>query len=141
MTHEEAKEIGLRAMACNQWRWLPGMRIWNEMRGFGAVVVGIEPSDSPFVTELIYICTDEGDFIEIMPSGADQPMSWLDELVGGFAWPDLRDPATFGAVYGVWQSIPGHTYRCPCAVMTYASALGMKTKGAAEALVKSLEAA
>lgn len=85
MTDEQARELGLRAMACKGWRWVPGMltikgyRITAVDGGMGGVqddqhypkTWGLEPHD----------CREAMD-----------PTDWT---------PDFRDPATLGCLLGL----------------------------------------
>ena len=84
MTDDEAKALGLRAVACFGWRWMPGMWVnWERPRGAGGQ--------------------------QVMPTYArvaELPMGPLPltyclvdpSAVYRGSWPDLRDPATMGCL-------------------------------------------
>lgn len=116
MTDDEAKALGLRAVAWMGWRWLPGML------------------DGCCVERIFERCDLDGLWVE---TRYEQPEVFT--LHPGI-WPDLRDAATMGAAIALWQARPGHDYRCPCPVMTYAAVYGLTDRRTIVALVAALEA-
>jgi hypothetical protein len=120
MTDDEAKALGLRAVACSGWRWLPGMLARADshpaIRLCEEVILFVWRAWPPFENGAAF-------------------------CLQGDAWPDLRNPATMGAAVALWQAHPSHDYRCPCPVLTYAACYGLTDRRTAEALVAALEAA
>ena len=122
MKAAELETLGLRAVACPRWRWLPGMAILGS-KGRRVVVIGL--SGAPEATSG-------------MNSRAIEP----DEL------PDLSSPATRGAVLALTREAhgdPSFVVRCVAGLWYEESntralvARGSDTE--AEALVAALEAA
>ena len=76
MTDDEAKALGLRAVACPGWRWMPGCRVrrWSEL----ATVEWV---------------SDEGVWTEIGING-----SAVDPYNRNGLWPDFREPASWGCL-------------------------------------------
>ena len=84
--NQELEALGRRAVACEHWRWLPGMLAQSELPGLARVyavqsdgwirLCGGHPFESPFYTKTL-------------------------------PYPDLSDPATVGALLGLvreaWQ--------------------------------------
>jgi len=84
--NQELEALGRRAVACEHWRWLPGMLAQSELPGLARVyavqsdgwirLCGGHPFESPF-------------YAKTLP------------------YPDLSDPATVGALLGLvreaWQ--------------------------------------
>ena len=83
MTDDEARALGERAVACVRFRWLPGML------PFGCMLERC--AEAPPESHLLLFWADE-------PHEQGQP--WWPEEWGGKhpPVPDLRDPATRGAV-------------------------------------------
>ena len=76
MTDDEAKALGLRAVACSGWRWMPGCRVrmWDELRTVEWV-------------------SDEGGWLELgLSGGRYDPSEWAN------LWPDFREPASWGCL-------------------------------------------
>lgn len=74
MTNDEAKAIGLRAVACDGWRWLPGMLT----NGGG---------------RLLRVCSFDAKFVV-----AHYPHSTLSPFPSTGLTPDFRDAATLGCL-------------------------------------------
>jgi hypothetical protein len=147
VTNEEAKVLGQRAVACEGWRWMPGMMAnpvgihfreeWRVTMADGFGMGGVQDDDAyPKMWGL-----REDDLMD--------PAEWL---------PDFRDPATLGCLLALVRErlkAPGIHVRC---MLPYAPDMSGKTpppwvvhegRGArltqrhsteAEALVSALEA-
>lgn len=83
MTDDEAKAIGLRAVACDGWRWLPGMLT----NGGG---------------RLLRVCSFDAKFVV-----AHYPHSTLSPFPSTGLTPDFRDPATLGCLLVLVRELSG----------------------------------
>jgi len=82
--NQELEALGRRAVACEHWRWLPGMLAQSELPGLARVyavqsdgwirLCGGHPFESPFYTKTL-------------------------------PYPDLSDPATVGALLGLVREV------------------------------------
>ena len=105
MTDEEWIELGRRAVACEGWRWMPGMRCTHRWTG-GIRVLADEEGE-------------QSESYVVLPDAAGNAVMTIDEcgIMGGFPdadsaypfVPDLRDPATLGCllalVRGAWPNV------------------------------------
>jgi hypothetical protein len=80
MDEQEAIELGRLAVACKDWRWMPGMLL-----GCGARIVVVHPRG------VLAVHPDGAQHI-----GVDHPDDW----------PDLRDPATLGCLIIIGMAEP-----------------------------------
>jgi hypothetical protein len=93
VNNEEAKALGLRALECEGFRWMPGM----------ALVYGVRSTIEDRVLE--HVWNDLHD--ESIPLGI---RGKEDEgcQIPAKAWPDFRDPATLGCLLALvreaWES-------------------------------------
>ena len=132
MDKEAAEALGRRAVACNGWRWLPGMLATN-----GAMMIGQQVGSE----ELIF--ADPAD------EGAAPHWVWPSHLRD---WcPNLTDPATLGCLLALvreaWGrhsviTMPGFgRWGIGFLVDGGIQSLGVSGLTEAEALVAALEAA
>jgi len=89
MTDEQAEELGRRLVACEGFRWMPGMLVNGVLSEHG----------NPACDARLHDGHREWPW-EITASG---PCDWAWEAYEGsgalrYAWPDLRDPAMRGCV-------------------------------------------
>ena len=133
MNDKQAKALGLRAVACPGWRWLPGMLArWDRPPGAGGQQVlptAARVADLPMGPLSLMFCLVD-------------PAS-----VYRGSWPDFRDDATRGCLLGrvravhdddsIWpQRILPDRWQMICSRTVYATGTTE-----AEALVAALEAA
>lgn len=91
MTDDEAKAIGLRAVACKGWREMPGMLLRHRTDEAFRLRIGDERADGSMLADVGplsrtgWTVGDDG-----KPTGA--PLTRAD------LWPDFRDPATLGCL-------------------------------------------
>jgi len=93
MTDEQAEALGRRLVACEGFRWMPGMLIRD-----GDDLRRLFGPDTE-VPSTLYMWQIAG--------------SWGLERVEGACWPDLRDPATLGCVLALVRK--EHSPACACA--------------------------
>ena len=86
MTNDEAKAIGLRAVACKGWRWLPGMVACAD--GHPAIRLCEE------VIRFVWLAWPP------LEHGAARCLQ-------GDAWPDFRDAATLGCLLALAREAYG----------------------------------
>lgn len=116
MNDEEAKALGLRAVACDWFRLDAGCHV----RWAGDIFVVVR-------------CDDHMAYV--VGTGRLVKNVWKHVV-----WPDLRDPATMGAALALWQARPGHVFATPCPVLSTAAAYGLTDPRTIRALVAAMEA-
>lgn len=135
------EDLGQRAVACDGWRWMPGMRAVH-----------------PYTSPIRVTCGSDGEDCEdlIVRPGPDgnelhRPHEWavLGSFPGGLATPflpDLRDPATLGCLLTLVREKHGpvaHTEPCGGGWEFYVDEdewSGVFASTESEALVAALEA-
>lgn len=132
MTDDEAKAIGLRAVACKGWRWLPGCRVrrWGSLFTISEVMPGAS-------------------WVEVLINGDIFDMGF--EKAQRDIWPDFREPATLGCLLALVREAWGDPHAMPDAPGSEGCAgWGFRARGGwvadscateAEALVAAMEAA
>jgi hypothetical protein len=117
MTDEQWEELGRRAVACKDWRWMPGMRAVHRQDGSLGVVTVYHPQTSNSAPRVIHC-------------GGNR---WDMSLHGPY-WPSLRDPATLGCLLALVREAWGDEGR-----VIHSGVRAWATEGGA--LVAALEAA
>lgn len=84
MTDDEAKALGLRAVACKGWRWMPGMLVHH---GDREIRVTEESDIGDAVSGASYDDVYDVTFGRVARHAARPDQ-----------WPDFRDPATLGCL-------------------------------------------
>jgi hypothetical protein len=91
VTNDEAKAIGLRAMACKGWRWMPGVLLRHREYDNFRLRIGDE-RETPCMLGDLGPLSRAGWTV-----GSDgEPTGAL--LTWAHLWPDFRDPATLGCL-------------------------------------------
>jgi hypothetical protein len=83
LTDQQALDLGRRAVACARWEWRPGMLCAHRCRV-------IADDETPLVVTEHRRALSDGGWV-----ADDTP------VVNEHGWPDLRDPATIGALLGL----------------------------------------
>lgn len=144
MDCNEAKAIGLRAVACKGWREMPGMLMRHRTDEAFRMRIGDERADGSMLADVGplsrtgWTVGDDG-----KPTGA--PLTWA------HIWPDFRDAATMGCLLALVREAWFDPHAMPDAPGSDGCAgWGFRARGGwvadscateAEALVAAMEAA
>lgn len=112
MNREKAKALGHRLEKLPDHWPRGGSLIQNDRLGIFAVVV--TPSSKE--DKEAWICTEEGDFLPLVPSGDQDALGWFEDFLTGDAWIDLRDPASLGCLLDAVRDAHGHCAETPVIV-------------------------
>jgi hypothetical protein len=126
MTNIFNEELGLNVVACQHWRWMPGMKIYLE--------------DTPSIGTLRVIAAGRRG-VPITRNGSGQMTTWSTATI-----PDLTDAATLGCLLAlVRQALDDRRIHCRARankfrVYSGVTPIGDWTFSEADALVTALEA-
>ena len=94
----EVIELARRAVACPDWRWMPGMLAWSKKH-----CVDLQGRDLGEIEDSMRVQEVETGCLIGLPTGKSIAYSWSDfDLL-----PDLTDPATIGCLLALVRNVLG----------------------------------
>lgn len=139
----EQKELAERFVACERWRWMPGMRCTHRWTGGIRVLVeeNGEQSES-------YVVLPDADGNAVMTIDECGIMGCFPDADSSYPFlPDVNDPATLGCILALVREATGdRRIHCRARANVYrvysgVSPVGRWVESEAEALLLALEAA